>query len=132
MLTFLKRMQGARDNRKGRLINLMICSMHILTPVLALYSIMITLGQQSDLRQVVKTYVMLGFIMNVDVLVAKDFPDEVLKNAEEINKLGGLRISKDYNLYSLIFARMSESPGMLLHEIPNILANLWFSVLINF
>jgi hypothetical protein len=110
----------------------MICSMHILTPVLALYSIMITLGQQSDLRQVVKTYVMLGFIMNVDVLVAKDFPDEVLKNAEEINKLGGLRISKDYNLYSLIFARMSESPGMLLHEIPNILANLWFSVLINF
>ena len=132
MLTFLKGMQGARDNRKGRLINLMICSMHILTPVLALYSIMITLGQQSDLRQVVKTYVMLGFIMNVDVLVAKDFPDEVLKNAEEINKLGGLRISKDYNLYSLIFARMSESPGMLLHEIPNILANLWFSVLINF
>ena len=132
MLTFLKGMQGARDNRKGRLINLMICSMHILTPVLALYSIMITLGQQSDPRQVVKTYVMLGFIMNVDVLVAKDFPDEVLKNAEEINKLGGLRISKDYNLYSLIFARMSESPGMLLHEIPNILANLWFSVLINF
>ena len=132
MLTFLKRMQTAADCRKGRFINLLICSMHILTPVLANYSIMITLGQQSDLRQVVKTYVMLGFIMNVDVLVAKDLPDDVIKNAEAINALGGLRISKDYNLYSLIFGRMVENPSMLLQEIPNLLANVWFGVLINF
>ena len=132
MLTFLKRMQTAADCRKGRFINLLICSMHILTPVLANYSIMITLGQQSDLRQVVKTYVMLGFIMNVDVLIAKDLPDDVIKNAEAINALGGLRISKDYNLYSLIFGRMVENPSMLLQEIPNLLANVWFGVLINF
>ena len=77
MLTFLKRMKAT----KGRLMNILICSMQIMTPLFALCAMTITMTQQSALSYIVKDFVTIGFILNVDNLFAGTLPGTVKTNA---------------------------------------------------
>ena len=132
MLTFLKRMAGTKNHKKGRIMNIIICSMQISTPIFSLTAFIISLGQQSLLSMIVKDFVTIGFILTIDNLFAGSLPDDVKQIAARINKEGGLRMSRDNNKFSAIKRRWTDGTSSRFNEVLNFLVNIWFYILINF
>ena len=97
VLTFLKRMKGNRDGKKGRVINILIISMQILAPIFANFVNMLTITQIGDLFSMVKHYVAFGFVLNIDNLYVTMFPKDVVENVKQLNDSGLIVISKDHN-----------------------------------
>lgn len=132
MLTFLKRMKGTRKHSKGRFINFLLCSMNIINPIMALFALMITMGQEKKMGSITKSFVTIGFIMNIDNMFASTLPKEIKDNQVALNKKK-IPIGKDYNSYRLIFQRMKKGDTItLLNELFNIWVNIQFTILVNF
>jgi len=74
MLTYLKRMKGMKDHSKGRLINIIICSMQLITPILTLVAMLLILTQETYLSFIIKDYVTIGFILTIDNMFAAQLP----------------------------------------------------------
>jgi hypothetical protein len=108
MLTFLKQMKGHHKNMRGRYINILLASMQIITPIMTITSLIINITQQSQLSQITKAFVTLSFVVGIDDMFAPSLPAEIRENAESLNKTGALKLSKDYNTYSLILQRMKR------------------------
>jgi hypothetical protein len=51
--------------------------MQIVAPILALFALMIVLGQEKKLSDIIKSYVTIGFILNIDNMFTGNFPQEV-------------------------------------------------------
>ena len=133
MLTFLKRMKNQKG--KSNVINVLLCSMQILTPVFALAAMTISMAQQSALSMIVKDFVSIGVILGFDNLLANSLPQSIRTNAENINLSGGLVLQKDSNSFRLIFKRaIREYTDIksVTNEIMNVVVNLWFFTIINF
>ena len=81
MLTILKRMRGHKEGRKGRIMNIFLCSLQIITPIFGLICVMILLCQESKLSNITKDYITIAFVMDIDNKFAEMLPKEVLKNA---------------------------------------------------
>jgi len=61
------------------------------------------MGQEPKLPMVVKTYVALGFLINIDNLFCKTLPPDIQENANKLNKSGLLKIGIDNNTYEQIW-----------------------------
>ena len=55
-------------------MNVLICSMQLVTPIVAIVALMILMGQDSELQNIVKNYVTIGFILHIDNMFADNFP----------------------------------------------------------
>ena len=60
------------------------------------------------MTNIVKSYVTLISIANVDKNFAESFPESLKKNAQEINKEGGLTLKEDNNTNSKLWKRLSS------------------------
>jgi len=102
MLIYLKRQNiGYHDpiNRRGRLINIFLCSCKGITPLLSLFALYINITQEEKLGMIVKNYVTIALISSIDNLFAKTLPDSVHQNAKKLNETGALKINRDSNDY---------------------------------
>jgi len=74
VLTFLKRMKGHRKHVKGRLINIAVISMQIVSMIATYSALMINMGQEVKLGLIIKTFVALMLLIGVDNMFAKVLP----------------------------------------------------------
>ena len=99
-------MKGTRGHKKGRLMNIVLCSMQLITPLLTLTAFMIVVGKESKLSMITKDYITIGMILGIDNRFAGLLPKEMSDNAKKINKDKGFLIPKDNNKFSHIFKRL--------------------------
>ena len=97
VLTYLKRMKGNRDDRKGRIINILIISMQIIAPIFANFVNMLTITQIDGLFSMVKHYVAFGFVLNIDNLYETMFPRDIVQNVKDLNESELVLMTRDYN-----------------------------------
>ena len=90
-------------------MNIVLCSMQLVTPLLTLVAMMVAVGQESKLSMITKDYVVIGFILRIDNMFGGCLPKEMFANARRINKDGGLLIPKDNNKFKHIFKRFVEA-----------------------
>jgi len=74
VLIFLKRMKGHRKHVKGRLINIAVISMQIITMIATYLALMVNMGQTSAIGIIIKNYVGLQLLMGVDNMFASVLP----------------------------------------------------------
>ena len=86
LFTFLKRQKIHKRFKKGLIINMILCTMQIVTPIFALIALMLVLGQEAKMSHIVKSYVTIIFILSIDNLFVQNFPQEVKQNAAKLNK----------------------------------------------
>jgi len=58
-------------------------------------SYIISTTQDPELSQIIKTFVTLSFIVNIDDMFAATLPSELSANFKELNKSGLLKISEN-------------------------------------
>ena len=134
VLIFLKRMKGHRKHVKGRLINIAIISMQIIS-MLALYcSLMVNMGQEFKLGLIIKTFVGLMLLNGIDNRFVNVLPKELVKNFNILNKSGLLIMTEDNNTTKGLLKRQFNKdnrwkccdwPGTFW----NICINLWVTIL---
>jgi hypothetical protein len=134
LLTYLKTM---KENKRGRMMNMVLVSMQILLPIFAMLAMIIVSALEKSLKQITKNFVTLGFVASFDQICVTMFQDEVIANAMAINKKGGLTISIDNNTCKKLFQRTFRSKekltaGRLLNFLVNLLFNCWFFLITNF
>ena len=134
MLTYLKQ-QKIKKHVNLRFINIIICSMQIITPLAAYIAFVITVGQEPKFSMIIKSFVTLGFMTTVDNLFIMNFPKEIIKNAITLNQSGSLKLGEDHNTFQRIFARIKrkkKEPVEYLIAVANCTVNLWWIAMTNF
>jgi hypothetical protein len=106
MLTYLKQMKYVKKNQKGRLINIILASMQILGPMMSMTSLIISMTQESQLSQIIKSFVALSFVVGIDDMFVGSLPRDLRDNVESMNESKALQLSKDYNSNALVLARI--------------------------
>ena len=91
---------------KGRFIAIFIAALHVLTPLVAQLANTIALSQEASFFGMIKQYVAMGFILNVDDLFHHIFPPEVILNQKELNDSGLLVVSVDNNSTKRVLKRL--------------------------
>jgi hypothetical protein len=106
ILVFLKRMKGNVENTKGRNINIFIISLQIIAPIILYFVNIIVISQTDTLFSMLKHYVAIGFIMNIDNLFSTTFPRELIENTDRLNASGLLKMPEDKNTARKILSRL--------------------------
>ena len=134
LFTFLKRQKLHREQKKGLFINIILCTMQVVAPILALFALMIVLGQEKKLSDIIKSYVTIGFILNIDNMFTGNFPQEVKQNAEKVNDSKVLKMGTDYNTFSKVYKRFKRSKTSrdYFNVFLSIIINIQFLIVSNF
>lgn len=111
--------------------------MQIVQPVIVIAAQLITVSQEKKLGQIVKNYVTLAFVANIDTVFTTMLQADVLTNANEINKSGGLTITIDNNTNEKLFKRTFNNKskvtvGSVIFLLLNLFINAWYIFLVNF
>ena len=104
-------MKGSSRNVKGRFINIIICSLQCLSSLSTYACLIVNLGQETNLKLIIKTFVALGFIITIDDKFANTVPAEVWENARNLNseliRKKFLKMGIDNNSYSKIWKEVT-------------------------
>uniref|UniRef100_A0A7S3CIN0 Uncharacterized protein n=1 Tax=Strombidium rassoulzadegani TaxID=1082188 RepID=A0A7S3CIN0_9SPIT len=109
VLTFLKRQKVKKQYMQSRYINILIASLHVLTPLSLFTSLVLTLGQTGQFSLIIKNYVTLGFMMTIDNIFTSSLPKEVIQNAQKLNKSGLLKMGPDANTFAALYKRAKRA-----------------------
>ena len=71
--------------------------MQLLAPLMAMLSLMITMGQEDLFSMIIKSYVTMGAICQIANQFAATLPQDVFENARILNESGQLKIGIDQN-----------------------------------
>jgi hypothetical protein len=95
---------------------------------------MVVLGQEEKLSGITKSYVTIGFILEIDKMFVEIFPDEVKKNAERLNNSGLLVMGEDRNTFHKLRNRFEDASTFkdYFNIFANTLINIWFIIISNF
>ena len=150
MLTFLKRSKQNRKHLKGRVMNIVLASMQLITPFMLIASMIIVITQEPVASQITKAFATLMFVTGVDDMMAGSFPEDIKENAEKMNKQQILKMTKDHNSYSKICRRTKRNVLSCVgkkssrskrkscscldffNEMLNIVVNIWYGIINNF
>jgi len=102
-------MRQSASNKKGRVVNLMLQLMQMISPILALLSMMVTMTQETKLSMITKNYMTIAMMLNIDTMFAGSLSPRIKANAKKINSEGGFTISKDKNSFNTLFNRMMKN-----------------------
>lgn len=133
VLTYVKRVRGKHG--KTKYMNIIIVSMQILVPIFCIITIMTVMGQEQKLSLIIKDFVMLNFILQIDLMYGEVLPEEVQELVQEFNDEGGLIMPKDNNSYKKLIVRMyrnSNNLSKLVSCLMDILINAWYTFLHEF
>lgn len=138
MIIFLKRMRESSRNPSGRITAIILASMQITAPILAAVINMLTLCQEKNMFNMLKQYVAIGLIINLDNFMTQCLPKECLENVERLNKSEVIKMPEDHNSTFKVLKRQFKdnkalkSPAAWFYMLLNIVINLWAGFLINF
>lgn len=115
----------------------MIISGQILNPIFVCYVSIIYFGQEVDFFSMIKGYVALGFILNIDDLFGEIYPKSLKAYPEIINDSETLKMPVDKNSNKRVLKRCWRrknicKPSMWVETLVNLLINLWVWLLTNF
>lgn len=86
ILRYLKYVKTAKGGKRGRLINIVLCSMQMLSPFFTEIVLILAISQTAALSMIIKSFVALGFVIRIDDMFSENFPDEIKETA------GGLQL----------------------------------------
>lgn len=120
LLRYLKYVKTAAGGKRGRMINILLCIMQMSSPIFAEIVLILAVAKNPSLQMIIKSFVALGFVINIDNLFSESFPAEIKKTAEEVR----LNFVKDQNTIAKILKRIERASDA--NESPN-----YFQVLMN-
>ena len=105
VLRYLKYVKTAKGGKRGRLINILLCVMQMISPFFTEVVLMLAICQTSSLPMIIKSFVALGFVIKIDDMFSENFPKEIKDTAADLE----LIIGKDQNTYKKIWKRIKKS-----------------------
>jgi hypothetical protein len=63
ILRYLKYVKTAKGGKRGRFINILICSMQVVSPIFTEIILQIAISQTYKLSMIIKSFVALGFVI---------------------------------------------------------------------
>lgn len=132
----IKRMKGSRKHVKGRVVNIIIISCQIISPIITNLVSMVSIAQNGTMIDIIKSYVAMAFIIQIDNIFVTLFPDEIIENTKALNKSGLLKMTVDNNTTSRVVKRFLRKKNigdvkMLINTILDLAVNLWYATLLN-
>lgn len=91
VLRYLKYVKTAKGGKRGRMINILLCSMQLVSPLCTEIVLILAMSQTEKLSMIIKSFVALGFVIKIDDMFSDNFPDEIIKTAKDLS----LTIGKD-------------------------------------
>jgi hypothetical protein len=104
ILRYLKFVKTAKGGKRGRFINVLLCSMQMISPFVTETVLILAIGQTYQLSMIIKSFVALGFVTKIDDMFSENFPDEIKDGAASIH----LIIGKDQNTTKRIWTRLQK------------------------
>jgi hypothetical protein len=83
ILRYLKYVKTAKGGKRGRLINIVLCSMQMLSPFFTEFVLILAISQTAALSMIIKSFVALGFVIRIDDMFSENFPDEIKDTAKD-------------------------------------------------
>lgn len=74
VLRYLKYVKTAKGGKRGRMINIILCSMQLLSPLTTEGVLIIAMSQTPKLSMIIKSFVALGFVIKIDDMFSENFP----------------------------------------------------------
>ena len=105
MLRYLKYVKTAKGGKRGRVINILLCLMQFTSPIVAECVLILAIAKTPQLQMIIKSYVALGFVTNIDNMFSEAFPDEIKSTAGDVV----LKFGKDQNTLKKIWHRVQRS-----------------------
>ena len=105
VLRYLKFVKTAKGGKRGRLINIILCSMQMISPFVTETVLILAIGQTGSLSMIIKSFVALGFVTKIDDMFSENFPAEIKETASDLV----LIIGKYQNTYKKIFKRIKQA-----------------------
>lgn len=102
ILRYLKFVKTAKGGKRGRFINILLCSMQMISPFVTETVLILAIGQTYQLSMIIKSFVALGFVTKIDDMFSENFPAEIKDTASNLV----LIIGKDQNTNRKIFKRL--------------------------
>jgi len=132
VLRYLKFVKTAKGGKRGRFINIILCSMQMISPFVTEGVLILAIGQTGSLSMIIKSFVALGFVTKIDDMFSENFPQEIKDTAKDLT----LVIGKDQNTYSKIWRRFRKARknggSLWMQSIFNIVINMWYAAVNNF
>lgn len=134
ILRYLKFVKTAKGGKRGRFINILLCSMQMISPFVTETVLILAIGQTKELSMIIKSFVALGFVTKIDDMFSENFPNEIKSTADSIH----LIIGKDQNTNRKIWARIQKARKNV-NKSPdykqaffNLIINGWYTLVNNF
>lgn len=129
VLRYLKYVKTAQGGKRGRLINIALAVMQMISPLCTEIVLILSINQEEELAMIVKSFVALGFVIKVDDMFSENFPVDVKKTSKSLS----LVIGKDQNTYKKIVGRLKKSKEKnYCDALTNLLINSLYFVLNTF
>ena len=132
VLRYLKFVKTAKGGKRGRLSNVILCSMQLLSPIVTEIVLILAIGQNPQLAMIIKSFVALGFVTKIDDMFSENFPAEIMDTASKLK----LVIGKDQNTFKKIWKRFkrdrSKGETNFKSILFNTIINLWYTLINNF
>jgi hypothetical protein len=105
LLRYLKYVKTAAGGKRGRMINILLCIMQMSSPIFAEMVLILAVAKNPELQMIIKSFVALGFVINIDNLFSESFPKEIKDTAEDVV----LKIGKDQNSLAKLKSRIDRA-----------------------
>ena len=89
MLRYLKFVKTAKGGKRGRMINIILCSMQLFAPFFCEIVLILAISQTRALPMIIKSFVALGFVIKIDDMFSENFPKEIKDMADEVELIIG-------------------------------------------
>ena len=93
VMRYLKYTKSAKDGKRGRFVNFMLCTMQFISPNVTECILIIAIGQVKNLSDIIKSFVALAFVIKIDDWFSENFPPEIKECAKNLK----LVIGEDQN-----------------------------------
>lgn len=84
MLRYLKYVKTAKGGKRGRMINILLSLMQLTSPIVAEIVLILAIAKTPQLQMIIKSFVALGFVINIDNMFSDAFPSEIKKTADSL------------------------------------------------
>lgn len=105
ILRYLKYVKTAKGGKRGRFINILLCSMQMISPFFTEIVLILAISQTYRLSMIIKSFVALGFVIQIDNMFSENFPEEIKSTSRDLE----LQIGKDQNTFKKIYKRIKKA-----------------------
>ena len=114
---------------RGRVINVILCTMRILNPLFCLVVQVFSICQEEKFSMIIKTFVTLGLVSSIDNMFTGNLPQAIKDNAAKLNSSGSLRMSEDRNTFKKMLIRLKISKNYTRFFTTCVINVLWWLII---